>query len=201
MSRHISTDQVGRATAALASLGAGAIHAAVVPNHMAVWWASGTFFVALAAFQFIWAGAVVWNGSRTLLLLGVLVSIGSIALWSATRIWGQPVGPSAGTPLPVGPSGVLSIVLEAVVIAGAVWSMRDPGTRHLRGLAAAAPFAAALVGVVALTVPGISAALEHDHASHAGGEDHHGDTGGQDDGHGDRHEDAGDGADGHDHAH
>ena len=41
--------------AAIASVGAGLIHFAVMPSHWLGWWAAGLFFAAIAVFQLMWA--------------------------------------------------------------------------------------------------------------------------------------------------
>lgn len=171
----VTSDQTVRLLAAIASVGAGGVHVAVVPDHLATWWASGLFFSMLAAFQLLWAPVVAMSQSRHVLAAAVAVNAGSAVLWTATRIWGQPVGPQAGTPLPVGPSGVIATVLEVAVVACALWALRATSERQLHGVAAAFTLGAALVAAAGLTVPGVAAALEHDHSAHTDeGEHHHG---------------------------
>ena len=170
-------------TAGLASLGAGTIHAVVVEDHGATWWASGTFFALLAAFQLAWGlWVLVRPDSRTrrgrsLLLLGVAVNLASAALWAVTRwVTGEPFGPAAGAELPVGPAGVASTGLELVLVAVALISLRVPA-RPVRGLLAGTVAVAAVLA--APTVWGVQGALAHDHADHTGtdhtGTDHHDD--------------------------
>lgn len=174
--------------AALASLGAGIIHAAVVQDHSRTWWVSGVFFALLAAFQVGWGLLALLRppgpGSRWgrwLLVAGLAVAVGSAALWTVTRwVTGEPFGPNAGTQLPVGPAGIASTSLELVTVVGVLASHRLP-SRPARGVLAAV-MAAALV-LAAPTAWGVAGAVAHDHAEHA-------DTGHHDDGHDDGHDES-----------
>lgn len=170
----LAHDVILRGTAALASAGVGIIHLAVARDHMESWWVSGTFFIALGIFQIVWGPVALRIPTRAVLGAGALVSIGSVILWAITRSpIGQPAGPLAGTQLPIGPAGVISSVLELVVAAAVVWALM---IRTPRKIGAVVPLVLAGVVVAALTAPGVSAALEHDHAGHAdsGTSDSHG---------------------------
>lgn len=181
--------------AGLASLGAGAIHVAVIRDHAAVWWASGAFFALLAAFQLVWAGVALARpalvtatslGGRAVWWSGLGVNAGSAVLWVLTRLVGEPFGPNAGSPLPVGPAGIISTALEALLVVALVAATRLPEGRRML---AAVPFlAVATVVLGGASGYGVAAALEHDHSAHRGTHeeaDHHGDDAETDHGHDD----------------
>lgn len=184
--------------AAIATLGAGVIHAAVVEDHASTWWVSGVFFALLAAAQLGWGLLALVKPQvletdrltgRALLAGALLVNGGSAVLWAATRwITGEPFGPNAGMELPIGPAGIASTLLEVLAV-GALLTGPRLHARPTRGLLPAL-VAAGLV-LAAPTAWGVAGSMAHDHASHsdgAHGEDGHHDDGGHDDG---GHDDAG----------
>lgn len=156
--------------AAFASLAAGLIHLAVTPGHWQEWILSGVFFLSLAGFQLVWAGAISRFPNSWLVSLGLIANIASIALWGASRLWGVPVGPNAGAPEAVGPSGVLTVLLESILVVTALWFLLP---REQSAVLATSSYRFALGGaaviVVTLMAPGVAAGLEHDHGSHGHG--------------------------------
>lgn len=105
-----------RVWAAYASLGAGLVHAAVVGEHLAEWWAAGVFFALLAAYQLGWAVACLAWERVPLLVPTVLLTAATLALWLVSRSTGLPVGPDAWSPEAVGVPDVASGVLELVLL-------------------------------------------------------------------------------------
>jgi hypothetical protein len=105
-----------RVTLAAASIAAGVIHFLVTPDHFEEFALFGAFFLALGAFQVLWAGAVLAKPNTIVLLAGVLVSVAVIAIWIVSRTAGLPIGPEAGEPEAVGFLDILSTVLEALVV-------------------------------------------------------------------------------------
>lgn len=112
--------------AAIASVGAGLIHFAVMPLHWLGWWAAGLFFAAVAVFQLMWA-YLAWSRPRTLLFAaGIAVNIAVASLWVASATVGLPVGPHAGGPESVDAAGICALLLECYVVMGAFWAwMQD----------------------------------------------------------------------------
>lgn len=104
-------------------------------------------------------------------------------------VTGEPFGPAAGIPLPVGPAGIASTLLELLAIAALLTGPR----LARRPLRAVAPVLAASVLVVAApTVWGVNGAMAHDHGSHTDADDHDGE---HHDESGEGHHDAGTGGD------
>ncbi|MFN8070403.1 MAG: hypothetical protein U0R66_01110 [Mycobacterium sp.] len=154
--------------AAIASVGAGLIHFAVMPAHFLQWWAAGLFFAVLAVFQLMWA-YLAWSRPRTILLasgIGMNAAVG--ALWVASSTVGLPFGPHAGGPETVEAAGICALLLECYVIMGAAWAwMQDYEPE------AVSRFRSALVllganGVIAGTVcVGVGASFQNHHEHHA----------------------------------
>ena len=144
------------------SVGAAAIHFAVMFEHFAEYTLYGVFFLVVAWAQMIWAAVVLWRPSRLWLSLGIVGNALVLAVYVASRAVGLPVGPDAGHAEPFGGLDGVSAFLEFALIAwcAALWwrpSLADRPVRR-RGLAALASVAAVPALVVAATtavmVPG-----------------------------------------------
>jgi hypothetical protein len=110
--------------AAVASVLAGLIHYAVVPEHRGEWWLYAAFFTMLGAFEIVWAAAVWTSRQRWLLLLGVVVNIAVLAVWTYTRTAGLPFGPDAGEAEPIGTLDIACCLFEAVTAGAALLGLR-----------------------------------------------------------------------------
>ena len=104
------------------SLGAAAIHFAVISEHFEEFWAFGLFFAATAWFQAWWAVEYSLR-SRTRLLwaLGLIGNAAIVATWLVSRLVGLPLGPQPGVPEPIGLPDVTATVLEAGLVIVLVW--------------------------------------------------------------------------------
>jgi hypothetical protein len=107
-----------------ASVLAGLIHYAVIPEHRAEWWLYAVFFTLLGAFQIVWAGYFCVDDRRALWWLGLAVNAATLALWAITRTTGLPFGPDAGEAEAVEVLDVISGVAELIVIATLLSRMR-----------------------------------------------------------------------------
>lgn len=152
--------------AAIASVGAGLIHFAVMPAHFLSWWAAGLFFAAVAVFQLMWA-YLAWSRPRPLLLAaGIAANAGIAGVWVVSSTTGLPFGPHAGGPEAVDAAGICALLLECYVIMGAAWAwMQDYEPE------AVSRFRSALVllganGVIAGTVCVGVASTFQNHAEH-----------------------------------
>ncbi len=152
--------------AAVASLGAGLIHAAVARDHFAEWWVYGSFFTLLAIFQVGWA-LVVWGGAtRRALLAGLCINAATIALWLVTRTTGLPIGPEPGVPEPAGVADVACGILELAVVAlSALALRRASGQRAFSWPAAFASLGAACLIALILVGAAVAAPGEHEQSS------------------------------------
>jgi len=112
--------------AAIASVGAGFIHFAVMPTHWLEWWAAGLFFASAAVFQLMW-GYLAWSRPRPLMLaVGIAANAGIASLWVASRTAGLPFGLHSGGPEAVDAAGICALLLECYIMMGAAWAwMQD----------------------------------------------------------------------------
>lgn len=112
--------------AVIGSVLAALIHYAVVPEHLSEWWVYGVFFSAVGMFQLIWAVLAYTGNERPLLLTGLVVNLGVLALWAVSRTAGLPFGPDAGEAEAFGVLDVLSGVAELALIGGILLALRGP---------------------------------------------------------------------------
>ena len=105
------------------SVGAAAIHFAVMFEHFEEYTLYGVFFLVVAWAQMIWAAVVLWRPSRLWLSLGIVGNALILAVYVASRAVGLPVGPDAGHPEPFGGLDGVSAFLEFALIAwcAALW--------------------------------------------------------------------------------
>lgn len=164
--------------AALASLGASVIHFAVVPAHWQEWMPAGLFFASIAIFQLLWARLILTRTTTPVLAIGIMLSLGAIALWAVSRTAGSPFGPHAGVPEVVQAADLCALLLQVYVVmaAGWVWYRGLQGDR-VSALGSAIVLMGAL-GVVALaSTVGVVSGIRHGHHSPAGAEGDHHDAG------------------------
>jgi hypothetical protein len=89
--RHLATTTQG--CIAFASVLAGAIHLAVAPEHFEEWWLYGVFFVVTGLFQLAYATPVLRRATPLVALTGIVVNLGIVLIWVASRTTGLPITP------------------------------------------------------------------------------------------------------------
>ena len=119
---------------AVLSLGAAAIHFAVMPEHFAEWWAFGLFFAAIGWFEALWAVGYVTIPTRGMAGLGLAVNAGTVLLWAASRTTGLPIGPEPWVPEAIGAPDVMATTLEVLLVLGLAAALATPrlGTSKAR---------------------------------------------------------------------
>ena len=95
------------------SVGAAAIHFAVIFQHFSEYTLYGVFFLVISWAQAIWAAVVLWRPSRLWLWLGVLGNAAIVVVYFATRLTGLPFGPDKGH---TEAFGALDLVLSLIHI-------------------------------------------------------------------------------------
>jgi hypothetical protein len=103
-------------TAALASVGAAAIHCAVVKMHFAEYTLYGLFFVGSGIAQLVWPVWLLLRRWSPLLVLGAVGNALIVAIWAIDRVGGMPIGPDAKKPPPVGFGDSVASGLEVVLV-------------------------------------------------------------------------------------
>ena len=146
------------------SVGAAAIHFAVIFEHFTEYALYGVFFLVISWAQMIWAAVVLWRPSRLWLWLGLAGNALVIVVYVASRTTGLPIGPDVGSPEPVGGLDVVSTILELALVAGCaalLWrpSLADAPVRRMGPFARAASLAAVPAFVVAVTAAVMTPAL------------------------------------------
>ncbi len=154
------------------SVGAGAIHFAVIGDHFEVAAWEGLAFAIVAWFQVGWAGLYLVRPSGTLAVVGVAVNAGVVAVWAWTRVLGLPIGDVL--PESVAPSDAIATALEIALVltlvVGAVVA-RQPGPRfRLPPSVAVAWTGSAIAAAIVLGSVGIVQGSAHDHPTDSGGQ-------------------------------
>jgi hypothetical protein len=138
------------------SVGAAAIHFAVVFEHFAEYTLYGVFFLVISWAQLIWPVVLFWRPSRLWLWLGIAGNAAIIAVYVASRTVGLPFGPDLHNTESVGALDVVSCVLEFLLIVGCavlLWrpSLADRPAARRGAVARVAALVAVPVAVIAVT--------------------------------------------------
>jgi hypothetical protein len=104
------------AIAAALSLGAAAIHFAVVQEHLAEYFLFGLLFIALGWFQAIWAQVYLLRRNPPVAWVAIAVNLGTIAVWVVSRTVGLPFGPDAWEPEAMGALDLISTIFELLLV-------------------------------------------------------------------------------------
>lgn len=142
------------------SIGAAAIHFAVVFEHFSEYTLYGVFFLAISWAQAIWPAVLLWRPSRLWLWLSLAGNAIILAVYVASRTVGLPFGPDLHSPESVGALDVMSCVLEFGLIAGCAVLLWRPSLAD-RPVARRGAFAsvAALVAVPAAVIAATTAVM------------------------------------------
>jgi hypothetical protein len=105
--------------AVAATVVAGLVHIAVMPEHFEESPLYGSFFVVLAVGQAAYTWCLLVNPSRPVLSAGVLGNAAVVTLWLVTRTVGLPFGPFAGQVEPVGVLDLVAVTAELTLIGAA----------------------------------------------------------------------------------
>ena len=142
------------------SVGAAAIHFAVVFDHFAEYALYGAFFLVISWAQVIWPAVLLWRPSRLWLWLGIPGNAIVIAVYVASRTVGLPFGPDLHNAESVGALDVVSCVLEFGLIVGCAALLWRPSLAD-RPVARRGAFAsaAALVAVPAAVIAAATAVM------------------------------------------
>jgi hypothetical protein len=105
---------------ALLSMAAALIHFAVIDQHRADYWLYGLFFIVVGIAQLGWALLMPRVRARWLLAAGATGNALVVVAWIVTRTAGSLVGPEASMPAKVGFGDLVSTIIEAVLVVGAI---------------------------------------------------------------------------------
>ncbi|MGQ0843047.1 MAG: hypothetical protein ACT4QF_02820 [Sporichthyaceae bacterium] len=163
------------ALAVFASLGAGAIHLAIAPEHTS-WWLSVVFFLGLGLAQIGSAVYLAARPVRTPIMLGLaLLNVGALATWLVSRTTGMPFGPHKGVAEPAARADIVATVLGLTVVLTALAIARHWHPLHrLAQLRPALTTATGATAVSALSLIALTGVSGHAHS--VGEEGHSGHT-------------------------
>jgi hypothetical protein len=138
------------------SVGAAAIHFAVIFEHFVEYTLYGVFFLVISWAQIIWPVILLWRPSRLWLWLGIAGNAIVIVVYIASRTVGLPFGPDVSNPEAVGALDVMSCALEFLLIVGCaalLWrpSLADRPAAPRGPVARAVALGAVPVAVIAAT--------------------------------------------------
>jgi len=137
---------------ALLSLGAAAIHFAVLESHFDEWWGYGLFFAVVASLQAVWALLIARGPAPWLSWAGAAGNAAVIAIWAITRTAGIPFGPSSGEVEGAAFIDVLATGFQALIVVACLVmvSWKQAAARQLprANLAVATVLVAAVVAAL-----------------------------------------------------
>ena len=162
----VTTTAVASATgwvgvAGVASLGAGAIHAAAIGVH-AEHRPAAIAFMALATLQLAWGGLALVRSGRLVALLGMLVNLVALGGWALAKTVGIGVidGLDAAEPIQTADALAAGLALVAVLVAAVAVLRASTPAPALRG-----PMTIASVVVTSVAMIGMVTGGTHLHAS------------------------------------
>ena len=167
--------------AAIASLGAGAIHATAAGTHSESRPAV-IAFAAMAALQIAWGSAALSRAGRLVALAGAAINVAALGGWVLSKTSGIGFVEGLDTKESAQFADSLAAALAAVAVVGALLSLAGRvswATRPQPLLVGAAA-----VATIGLVLPGMVSTGSHAHAGGDGHGDHSEMAGGHDDGHG-----------------
>ena len=127
-----------RLTFGLASLSAALIHVMAGIHHFAEWWLFGFGFMVMAVAQAASAASLAFSNASLPNYAAAALNAAIVVLWIWSRTLGLPIGPDAGDPETIGIADVMATVTEAVIIAGALMSIRGARATALSAVSNAA---------------------------------------------------------------
>lgn len=164
MPLHLAQRTAVRVVLAAAAAGAGAIHLAFAPEHLAEYRPLGIGFLVAGLLQIGWGLAVTVRDSSRLLLVGGIGSLAVVGVYLMSRTVGLPLGPEAFEPEAFGISDLLCCALELPVGLAGVALSRHPAALSSRlSMRRAAALAAGIVLVGAASATALTAPAEHEH--------------------------------------
>ena len=163
-----------RLVLAAAAAGAGLIHLAVAPAHLAEWRPLGAAFVLAGGLQLLWAAGIVRRDSVRLLRVGAGGSLLFVVVYLMSRTVGLPFGPQSMRAEPLGTADLVCCGLEVVTAVGALALSSSPRllARPLRA-GAATVTAALLLAVTGSTGVALASPAGHQHGTHEHAEHEH----------------------------
>ena len=144
--------------AALASAGAGLVHAAAAGTHQGEQSLVVLFSICALA-QLGWAVLVLVAPTRAIVIAGVVVNLAAVGAWALSRTTGLPLIDALREQEAVGRQDLVAALLAGLAVFATLAALLWP-----RATRAIAPAAVAMLGVLALAGAYVGVAAPHAHA-------------------------------------
>lgn len=131
------------------SIGAAAIHFAVIGEHFAEYVLFGVFFALVGWFEALWALAYVVRPTRRLAGAALVVNGATVLIWGWAHLVGLPFGPHPGQVEPTTITDLMATLFEIVLVVGLVIGLVSE-RRSLVPSASRAAFCVVFIVAVAL---------------------------------------------------
>jgi hypothetical protein len=149
------------------------VHFGYAPHHLADDWAHGWFFMAIAAYQCLFAVLIVARPRRWLWASAIVVNSGIIATWLVSRTVGLPFGPEALRSETFSAPDIVSSVIEGVIIVISVVALAFPAAIERQSKdRISLRFAAFAIGTVAVVLGALMLTPTYTAAHEAAGHSH-----------------------------
>ncbi len=154
-----------RAIMGAATLGAGVIHLALVPNHAAEWRSLGIAFAVAGWAQLALAAALFLRPSRVAVPFAALLNMAAAAAWTVNVTRGFPFGPDKNIAETADTLGWVTLGLEVIAVLAGIAALSDH--RPFERLAPAWGFGATVVSGFAVSMALVSPTAIHSHTNGA----------------------------------
>jgi len=145
---------------AIFTLGAGAIHLTVMPQHFQEYRPFGVFFLLAGLAQVSLAAALLFSTGRRMAILGAAGNLAIVALWVVSRTVGLPLGDDPWHPETVGVADAAVTILELMAAWNLIRLARRPWGPGPARTRVRIRSALALVPGLLLTIVGVEAGTE-----------------------------------------
>ena len=108
------------------SIGAAAIHFAVIGEHFAEYVLFGVFFSVAGWFEALWALAYVVRPTRRLAGTALVVNGATVLIWGWAHLVGLPFGPDPGHVEPTSITDLMATLFEIVLVVGLAVRLKSP---------------------------------------------------------------------------
>jgi hypothetical protein len=145
------------------SLGAAAIHFAVISEHFTEYALFGAFFAFIGWFQALWAVAFTIRPTRWFALLAIVANAATIGLWFWAHALGLPFGPEPGHVEPTTVTDLMATLFELVLVVWLIAVMGDASrpsrSSNQRSETPEIIVVAVVVGLIAAVAVGTTVAI------------------------------------------
>lgn len=137
------------------SLGAAAIHFAVIGEHFSEYLLFGVFFSLIGWFEALWALAYVVRPTWRLAVGGLAVNAATVVIWGWAHVVGLPFGPDPGHVEPTKITDLMATLFEVLLVVG----LASPVIRRTESPVSRPGRVAIFAGLIGVVLAGTTVAL------------------------------------------